>query len=160
MGDSVERAPALYIPTRRFTHVTDALCRRSTNEETLHSHTRGYIGRTVPGTEVPTQSPHFASSPPPPLTNSPSQLLYINMSGRGKGGKGLGKGGAKRHRKILRDNIQGEWARDSVQETDSVALQVSRSPLSVVLPAEVVSSVSLASSTRRPVVFSRSSSRT
>ena len=47
------------------------------------------------------------------------------MSGRGKGGKvtyvpftvpfthhlvlqGLGKGGAKRHRKILRDNIQGE----------------------------------------------------
>ena len=35
------------------------------------------------------------------------------MSGRGKGGKGLGKGGAKRHRKVLRDNIQGEkclWA--------------------------------------------------
>ena len=32
--------------------------------------------------------------------------LY-KMSGRGKGGKGLGKGGAKRHRKVLRDNIQG-----------------------------------------------------
>jgi histone H4 len=31
----------------------------------------------------------------------------IKMTGRGKGGKGLGKGGAKRHRKILRDNIQG-----------------------------------------------------
>eukprot|EP01048_Picozoa_sp_COSAG05_P008256 COSAG05_NODE_621_length_8305_cov_3.479283_5_plen_165_part_00 len=31
----------------------------------------------------------------------------ITMSGRGKGGKGLGKGGAKRHRKVLRDNIQG-----------------------------------------------------
>merc|ERR1712144_36882 len=30
-----------------------------------------------------------------------------NMGGRGKGGKGLGKGGAKRHRKVLRDNIQG-----------------------------------------------------
>ncbi|VAH28950.1 histone H4-like [Triticum urartu] len=29
------------------------------------------------------------------------------MSGRGKGAKGLGKGGAKRHRKILRDNIEG-----------------------------------------------------
>ena len=27
--------------------------------------------------------------------------------GRGKGGKGLGKGGTKRHRKVLRDNIQG-----------------------------------------------------
>ncbi|XP_061763378.1 uncharacterized protein LOC133557149 [Nerophis ophidion] len=34
-------------------------------------------------------------------------LLIANMSGRGKGGKGLGKGGAKRHRKVLRDNIQG-----------------------------------------------------
>ncbi|XP_033097441.1 histone H3-like [Anneissia japonica] len=32
---------------------------------------------------------------------------YCIMSGRGKGGKGLGKGGAKRHRKVLRDNIQG-----------------------------------------------------
>ena len=29
------------------------------------------------------------------------------MSSRGKGGKGLGKGGAKRHMKMLRDNIQG-----------------------------------------------------
>jgi histone H4 len=29
------------------------------------------------------------------------------VSPGGKGGKGLGKGGAKRHRKILRDNIQG-----------------------------------------------------
>ncbi|XP_039386751.1 histone H4-like [Mauremys reevesii] len=28
------------------------------------------------------------------------------MSGRGKGGKSLGKGGAKRHRKVLWDNIQ------------------------------------------------------
>ena len=33
--------------------------------------------------------------------------LGLVMSGRGKGGKGLGKGGAKRHRKVLRDNIQG-----------------------------------------------------
>src|SRR5687768_1002667 len=29
------------------------------------------------------------------------------MSGRGKGGKGLGKGGAKRHRKVIRDSIHG-----------------------------------------------------
>ena len=34
-------------------------------------------------------------------------IVYKNMSGRGKGGKGLGKGGGKRHRKVLRDNIQG-----------------------------------------------------
>ena len=36
-----------------------------------------------------------------------STAQQVKMSGRGKGGKGLGKGGAKRHRKILRDNIQG-----------------------------------------------------
>jgi len=35
------------------------------------------------------------------------QLHTTNMAGRGKGGKGLGKGGAKRHRKVLRDYIQG-----------------------------------------------------
>ncbi|XP_050052915.1 histone H4-like [Aphis gossypii] len=35
------------------------------------------------------------------------KLHKFNMTGRGKGGKGLGKGGAKRHRKVLRDNIQG-----------------------------------------------------
>lgn len=42
---------------------------------------------------------------------SPTQRFclqsHLSMSGRGKGGKGLGKGGAKRHRKVLRDNIQG-----------------------------------------------------
>jgi len=36
------------------------------------------------------------------------------MSGRGKGGKGLGKGGAKRHRKVLRDNIQGMFNNDMI----------------------------------------------
>ncbi|XP_050090956.1 uncharacterized protein LOC126574672 [Anopheles aquasalis] len=35
------------------------------------------------------------------------QRSSSRMTGRGKGGKGLGKGGAKRHRKVLRDNIQG-----------------------------------------------------
>jgi histone H3/H4 len=36
-----------------------------------------------------------------------SETTSKKMTGRGKGGKGLGKGGAKRHRKVLRDNIQG-----------------------------------------------------
>ncbi|CAB4062064.1 H3 [Lepeophtheirus salmonis] len=36
-----------------------------------------------------------------------ARALVFTMTGRGKGGKGLGKGGAKRHRKVLRDNIQG-----------------------------------------------------
>ncbi|TVY65091.1 Histone H4 [Fusarium oxysporum f. sp. cubense] len=39
------------------------------------------------------------------LVFSPPKLTIISTGG--KGGKGLGKGGAKRHRKILRDNIQG-----------------------------------------------------
>jgi histone H4 len=37
--------------------------------------------------------------------STPAQTT--TTAGRGKGGKGLGKGGAKRHRKVLRDNIQG-----------------------------------------------------
>ncbi|XP_051476453.1 histone H4-like, partial [Apus apus] len=48
----------------------------------------------------------------PPRTARPTLATRGNSrrtvtSGRGKGGKGLGKGGAKRHRKVLRDNIQG-----------------------------------------------------
>ena len=39
--------------------------------------------------------------------HSITRTQLLNMTGRGKGGKGLGKGGAKRHRKVLRDNIQG-----------------------------------------------------
>ena len=41
------------------------------------------------------------------LETTSSSNFSVKMSGRGKGGKGLGKGGAKRHRKVLRDNIQG-----------------------------------------------------
>jgi len=36
------------------------------------------------------------------------------MSGHGKGVKGLGKGGAKRHRYILRDNLQ-EISKQSIR---------------------------------------------
>ena len=34
-------------------------------------------------------------------------MAYGVASGRGKGGKGLGKGGAKRFRRVLKDSIQG-----------------------------------------------------
>jgi hypothetical protein len=37
-------------------------------------------------------------------TKSPFHFCFFSCR---QGGKGLGKGGAKRHRKILRDNIQG-----------------------------------------------------
>ena len=40
-------------------------------------------------------------------TKKPTKQTNSNMTGRGKGGKGLGKGATKRHRKVLRDNIQG-----------------------------------------------------
>jgi len=43
---------------------------------------------------------------PPHHRNISYTFTNIAITG-GKGGKGLGKGGAKRHRKILRDNIQG-----------------------------------------------------
>jgi hypothetical protein len=45
------------------------------------------------------------------------------MTGRGKGGKGLGKGGAKRHRKILRDNIQGTIDQRSNVRCDKACYQ-------------------------------------
>ncbi len=60
------------------------------------------VNCTIKATKLCTSSSIFCSQ----QTSSKEENLLI-MSGRGKGGKGLGKGGAKRHRKILRDNIQG-----------------------------------------------------
>ena len=42
------------------------------------------------------------------------------MSGRGGGAKGLGKGGAKRHRMVLRDNIQVRFAVQSISSIDGL----------------------------------------
>ena len=49
---------------------------------------------------------HQLSNARPSLYFLSRPTLICIMTGRGKGGKGLGKGGAKRHRKVLRDNIQ------------------------------------------------------
>ncbi|KAI4885667.1 hypothetical protein NFI96_026599 [Prochilodus magdalenae] len=62
------------------------------------------------GTKAVTK--YTSSKNTPTLLSSAVSSMYeeegrATMSGRGKGGKGLGKGGAKRHRKVLRDNIQG-----------------------------------------------------
>ena len=72
-------------------------------------------------------------------TTSTDTTTYNTMSGRGEGRKGLGKGGAKRHRKILRDNIQG----------------ITKPAIRDDLLDEVVWSESADSSTKRPEVFSR-----
>ncbi|CAP93896.1 Pc16g12260 [Penicillium rubens Wisconsin 54-1255] len=57
----------------------------------------GKVGVPTLGSPVTTPHFHFFNK---------KRVLTRLISG-GKGGKGLGKGGAKRHRKILRDNIQG-----------------------------------------------------
>ncbi|KAL5100729.1 hypothetical protein RYX36_005056 [Vicia faba] len=62
--------------------------------------------------QIITEPPPFIFTAKPFLHLFVNSSIYhshieIKMSGRGKGGKGLGKGGAKRHRKVLRDNIQG-----------------------------------------------------
>ena len=58
---------------------------------------RSHLGPQLPYISTETQNGTYSQ-----------QLITTEiMSGRGKGGKGLGKGGAKRHRKVLRDNIQG-----------------------------------------------------
>jgi hypothetical protein len=67
------------------------------------------------------------------------------------------RGGAKRHRKILRDNIQGITKvcipLPSFRNYPNTNCPRHRSLLSVVLLVVVVSSVSLASSMRRHEVF-------
>ena len=78
------------------------------------------------------------------------------MTGRGKGGKGLGKGGAKRHRKVLRDNIQViKIYRFAVWVVLTISCRVSPSLRSVDLPGGVASRESLGLSMKRPGVFSR-----
>ena len=65
---------------------------------------RFFHRRPLPTLTVTATTQQHNTTSSPYLNNSSS-----TMSGRGKGGKGLGKGGAKRHRKILRDNIQGAF---------------------------------------------------
>ena len=69
-----------------------------------------------PGPGATPVGPHVARAAGPkrvfsgfclPLSLPSFTFHFTLLSGRGKGGKGLGKGGAKRHRKVLRDNIQG-----------------------------------------------------
>ncbi|KAL1842391.1 hypothetical protein VTJ49DRAFT_5350 [Mycothermus thermophilus] len=55
------------------------------------------VGHRVAGLPQRVPGLHAIDAHTSPTTTSSSHL----------GGKGLGKGGAKRHRKILRDNIQG-----------------------------------------------------
>ncbi|KAJ7898646.1 hypothetical protein B0H14DRAFT_2494477 [Mycena olivaceomarginata] len=82
------------------------------------------------------------------------------MSGRGKGGKGLGKGGAKRRHKILRDNIQGVTKpairrlarRGGVKRISGIVYQETRGALMIYLEDVIRNSVTYTEHARRKTV--------
>jgi histone H4 len=82
------------------------------------------------------------------------------LTGRGKGGKGLGKGGAKRHRKVLRDNIQGITKpairrlarRGGVKRISGLIYEETRGVLKVFLENVIRDSVTYTEHARRKTV--------
>jgi histone H3/H4 len=88
------------------------------------------------------------------------QKPKLIMSGRGKGGKGLGKGGAKRHRKVLRDNIQGITKpairrlarRGGVKRISGLIYEETRGVLKVFLENVIRDSVTYTEHARRKTV--------
>jgi histone H4 len=101
------------------------------------------------------------------LTNKSNCCILLNcnqkqeiMSGRGKGGKGLGKGGAKRHRKVLRDNIQGITKpairrlarRGGVKRISGLIYEETRGVLKVFLENVIRDSVTYTEHARRKTV--------
>ena len=82
------------------------------------------------------------------------------MSGRGKGGKGLGKGGAKRHRKVMRDNILGITKpairrlarRGGVKRISGLIYDETRSVLKTFLDGVVLDAVSYTEHAKRKTV--------
>ncbi|MCP4678423.1 MAG: hypothetical protein GY854_23500, partial [Deltaproteobacteria bacterium] len=90
------------------------------------------------------------------------------MSGRGKGGKGLGKGGAKRHRKVLRDNIQGITKpairrlarRGGVKQISGLIYEETRGMLKVFLENVIRDAVTYCEHAKRKTVTARWTSST
>ena len=104
------------------------------------------------------EKPRGAEATPTP--SIASQLHSADMSGRGKGGKGLGKGGAKRHRKVLRDNIQGITKpairrlarRGGVKRISGLIYEETRGVLKVFLENVIRDSVTYTEHARRKTV--------
>ncbi|KAF3179679.1 Histone H4 [Orbilia oligospora] len=65
------------------------------------------INRNVQGESSRSGAQGAASAGRPAAAGKVPFQIPVHGQGRGKGGKGLGASGAKRHRKVLRDNIQG-----------------------------------------------------
>eukprot|EP00808_Paulinella_micropora_P031201 g58428.t1 len=84
---------------------------------------------------------------------------HATMSGRGKDGKGLGNGGAKR-RKVLRDNIQGITnpairrlaRRGGVKRISGLIYEVTRGVLKVFLEQVIRDAVTYTEHARRHTV--------
>jgi histone H3/H4 len=84
------------------------------------------------------------------------------MTGRGKGGKGLGKGGARRHRKVLRDNILGVTKpairrmarRGGVKRIHGLVYEESRNALKVFLENVIRDATTYTEHARRKTVTS------
>ena len=82
------------------------------------------------------------------------------MSGRGKGGKGLGKGGAKRHRKSAKNTIQGVTKpairrlarRGGVKRVSGLIYEESRGVLKVFLENVVRDAVTYCDHAKRKTV--------
>ena len=95
-------------------------------------------------------------------TRATNQRTAETMSGRGKGGKGLGKGGAKRHRKVLRDNIQGITKpairrlarRGGVKRISNLIYEETRGVLKVFLENVIRDAVTYTEHARRKTVTS------
>jgi histone H4 len=82
------------------------------------------------------------------------------MSARGKGGKGLGKGGAKRHRKVLHDNsmsitrpaIRRLARRDGVKRIPGLIYEEVRSVLKIFPETVIRDAVTYTEHARRKTV--------
>ena len=91
-----------------------------------------------------------------------SGRTYVVLTAGGKGGKGLGKGGAKRHRKILRDNIQGITKpairrlarRGGVKRISGLIYDETRSVLKLFLESVIRDSVTYTEHAKRKTVTS------
>ena len=97
----------------------------------------------------------------PPGKRSGRQSSKGGNQGRGKGAKGLGKGGAKRHRKVLRDSIQGITKpairrlarRGGVKRISGLIYEETRGVLKVFLENVVRDSVTYTEHARRKTVI-------
>ena len=103
---------------------------------------------------------HWAECTKRALDHVNATTVDARMSAKGKGGKGLGKGGAKRHRKIVRDNVAGVTKpairrlarRGGVKRISGLIYEETRTVLKGFLEATVKDAVTYTEHSRRKTV--------